>query len=65
MRDEEAYPDQFMGRLVTNVVTPYVLLAHTLAELHTQLPPGLDRSDREPSDPPEARSPNPAEMACA
>ena len=42
MRDE-AYPDQFVARLVTDAITPYVLLADTLGELHAQLPPGLER----------------------
>jgi hypothetical protein len=53
MRDEDAYPGRLMARLVTDGVTPYVLLAETLGELHAQLPPGLQRSDRQPSDPPE------------
>jgi hypothetical protein len=30
-----------------------VLLADTLGELNTQLPHGLERSDRQPADPPE------------
>jgi hypothetical protein len=50
MRDEE-YRDQFAARVVTDALTPYVLLADTLGELHAQLPPGLERSDRQPSDP--------------
>jgi hypothetical protein len=53
MRDEEAYPGEFLARLVTDGVTPYVLLADTLGGLHAQLPPGLERSDRQPADPPE------------
>ena len=52
MRDE-AYPGQFVARLVTDALTPYVLLAETLGELHAQLPPGLERSDRQSADPPE------------
>jgi hypothetical protein len=52
MRDED-YSGQFVARLVTGAATPYVLLAETLGELHAQLPPGLERSDRKPSDPPE------------
>jgi hypothetical protein len=52
-RNEEAYPGQFVARLVTDAITPYVLLADTLGGLHAQLPPGLDRSDRQPADPPE------------
>jgi hypothetical protein len=55
MRDEGAHPGQFVGRLVTDAITPYVLLAETLGELHAQLPPGLERSDRQPADPPEVR----------
>jgi hypothetical protein len=51
MRDEGAYPGQFVARLVTDALTPYVLLADTLGELHGQLPPGL--ADRQPADPPE------------
>jgi hypothetical protein len=53
MRDEEAYPGQLVARLVTDGVTPYVLLADTLGELQARLPPGLERSDRQPADPPE------------
>jgi hypothetical protein len=53
MRDEENYPGQFVARLVTNAVTTYVLLADTLGGIHGQLPPGLERSDRQPADPPE------------
>jgi hypothetical protein len=50
MRDE-TYPGQFVGRLVTDNVTPYVLLADTLGELRAKLPPGLVRSDHQPADP--------------
>jgi hypothetical protein len=32
---------------------PYVLVGHTLAEVHASLPHGLERSDRQPSDPSE------------
>jgi hypothetical protein len=53
VRDEEAYHGQFVARRVTDAATPYVLLADTLGELHAQLPPGLDRSDRQPAGPPE------------
>jgi hypothetical protein len=42
-----------VARLVTDAPTPYLLLGHTLAEVQTQLPPGLERSERQPSDPPE------------
>jgi hypothetical protein len=47
IRDEEFCPGQFMARLVTNTLTP---LADTLGELHAQLPPRLERSDRQPVD---------------
>lgn len=53
MRDQPEYPDEMIARLVTDAPTPYVLRGHTLAELRDQLPPGLDRSERQPSDPPE------------
>jgi hypothetical protein len=33
--------------------TPYILVGHTLAEIHARLPQGLERSDRQPSDPPD------------
>jgi hypothetical protein len=52
IRDEE-YPGQFAARLVTDAATPYILLAETLGELHARLPPGLERSDRQPADPPD------------
>jgi hypothetical protein len=45
MREEEAYPGQFVARLATDVVTPYVLLADTLRELRpTSARPGPIRS---------------------
>ena len=47
----EGYPGQFVARLVTDALTPYVLLAETLGDLHSQLPPGLERSDHQPADP--------------
>ena len=75
-RNEAAHPGQYVARLVTDAITPYVLLADTLGELHAKLPPGLVRSDHQPSDPgivwksgfrrrvkalAPAQSPNPAE----
>ena len=36
---------------MTDAITPYVLLAGTLGELHAKLPPGLVRSDHQPADP--------------
>jgi hypothetical protein len=51
VRSEAAYPGQFVARLVTDAITPYVLLADTLGELHAKLPPGLVRSDHQPAGP--------------
>jgi hypothetical protein len=53
MRNLPYYPGTFVARLITDAPTAYVLLGHTLAEVHAQLPPGLERSERRPSDPPE------------
>jgi hypothetical protein len=53
MRDQPNYPDEMIARLVTDAPTPYILLGHTLAEVQVQLPPDLQRSERQPSDPPE------------
>jgi hypothetical protein len=52
-RDEATYPGQFVARLLTDTPSLYVLLADTLGELHSQLPPGGMRSARQPADPPE------------
>jgi hypothetical protein len=46
------FPGAFVARLATDAPTPYILLGHTLAEVQAQLPPGLERSGRQPSDPP-------------
>lgn len=46
------YPGAYVARLVTDAPTPYVLMGHTLAEVQAQLPFGLSRFDRQPSDPP-------------
>jgi hypothetical protein len=53
MQDLPEYPGALMARLVTDTPTPYILLGHTLAEIHASLPTGLVRSERQPSDPPE------------
>jgi hypothetical protein len=53
MRDAPGYPDQFIARLATKRLSPYVLLADTLGGVQEQLPPGLVRSERQPADPPE------------
>jgi hypothetical protein len=49
----DAPSGQFCARLVTAAPTPYVLLADTLAELHSRLPSSLNRLGRQPADPPE------------
>ena len=49
MRDPPEYPDKFTARLVTEVPTPYLLVANTLAEIHGQLPRNLERSDHVPT----------------
>ena len=43
----------FAARLITTGPTPYVLLAENLAALHAQLPEGLQRFERQPTDPPD------------
>jgi hypothetical protein len=53
MQNQPDYPDEMIGRLVADTPTPYVLRGHKLAEVQAQLPPGLERSERQPSDPPE------------
>jgi hypothetical protein len=40
VRDGAVYPRQYAARLVTDAITPYVLLADTLEELRAKLPPG-------------------------
>jgi hypothetical protein len=44
-------PDAFVARLVTDIPTPYVLMGRSLAEVQAQIPSGLSRFDRQPSDP--------------
>jgi hypothetical protein len=39
--------------MVTGSPSVYVLEAETLGELRAMLPPGLERSERQPADPPE------------
>jgi hypothetical protein len=53
MQDQSGYPDEMIARLVTDTPTPYVLRGHTLAEVQAQLPPSLERTERQPSYPPE------------
>ena len=53
MRDPPEYPDKVIARLTTNVPSPYVFVADTLAEIHEALPQALKRAARQPADPPE------------
>ena len=53
MRDVSEYPGSLVARLVDDTPTPYVLRGHTLAEVQAQLPSGLTRTERQPSDLPE------------
>jgi hypothetical protein len=52
-KDPSDYPGKFVARLVTNLPSPYLLVADTLAEIHAALPPNLVRKDRQPANPPE------------
>jgi hypothetical protein len=49
--DDPDHPGVLVARLITDGATPYVLTAATLPELRAMLPPGLERSDRQPADP--------------
>jgi hypothetical protein len=51
MDDVPEYLGAVVARLVTDALTPYILIAQTLAEIHANLPSGLVRSERQPSDP--------------
>jgi hypothetical protein len=53
--DLPAYPERYAARLVTSGASssPYLMLAETLAGVQEQLPPGLVRAERHPTDPPE------------
>jgi hypothetical protein len=53
LRDLPDYPEAWVARLVTDTPSSYILLAHSLAEIQACLPPGLVRSERQPSDQPE------------
>jgi hypothetical protein len=52
MQDPD-YPAKVVARLVIGTPSSYVFVADTLAAIHTMLPPGLVRSDRQPADPSE------------
>lgn len=45
-RDAPDHRGKVIARLVTDGPTPYVLVANSLAQLQSMLPPGLDRMDR-------------------
>jgi hypothetical protein len=53
MRDDPAYPGCCTARLTTSGPLPYVLVGDSLAAVHEQLPPGLERVNRQPMHPPE------------
>jgi hypothetical protein len=53
MRGLPEYPGSLVARLVNETPRPYIVLGHTLAEVQAQLPPGLERSDRQPADLPD------------
>jgi hypothetical protein len=53
LKDQANYPGKFIARLVTMHPTLYVIVANTLAEVQAVLPPGLERSAREMTDPSE------------
>jgi len=54
MWDAPGCPDRSIARLVTMRLSPYVLIADTLAGVREQLPPGLVPAERQPADPPGA-----------
>ena len=53
VRDQVDYPGDLVARLVTDQLTPLRAAGRHSGGLHVQLPPGLVRSERQPSDPPE------------
>lgn len=46
------YPGKLVGRMVTDMPSEYVLVADSLADLRAQLPPNLNRVERQAADPP-------------
>jgi hypothetical protein len=50
MRNLPDHPRKVVARLVTTSSSLFVLVADTLAELRSQLPPGLVRSEPVPND---------------
>lgn len=51
--DDPAFPERFIAQLAAATLLPYVLVGDTLGAVREQLPPGLERSGRQPADPPE------------
>ena len=53
--DLPAYPERYAARLARSgqAPSPYLLLADSLAGIRAKLPPGMERSERMPVDPPE------------
>jgi hypothetical protein len=51
-KEDHDHPGKMVARLVTGTSAPYTLVADTLAELRAQLPPDLEYSKSQPSDPP-------------
>src|SRR5258708_11081120 len=51
MEEQPGYGGKLIARLVTETPTAYVLVAGRLSALRAQLPPGLERSPRQPADP--------------
>jgi predicted Zn-dependent protease len=51
--DHPANPGRFIAQLTTSSPLPYLLAGDTLVEVQEQLPPGLQRFERQPVHPPE------------
>ena len=51
--DAPEHPGKYIARFTTDHPTIYVIVADTLAEVQAMLPSGLDRSARQPADPPD------------
>jgi hypothetical protein len=50
---DQPQPGEFTARLAGERPTSYVVRGETLAELQQNIPAGLERSERQPSDPPD------------
>jgi precorrin-4 methylase len=49
---EDEHQGKLVARMVTGSPSVYVLVADTLDKLRAMLPPDLERSERQPADPP-------------